>query len=33
MSASYMMFGVLMQRQLGPVSVFLNCENLTDLPG
>jgi outer membrane receptor for ferrienterochelin and colicins len=30
MSPSYVMFGDLMQRQLGPVSVFLNAENLND---
>ena len=30
MSPSYVMFGVLLQRQLGPVSVFLNAENLND---
>lgn len=29
-SPSYLMFGVLVQRQIGPVSVFLNGENLTD---
>ena len=30
MSPSYVMFGVLLQRQLGPVSLSLNGENLTD---
>jgi outer membrane receptor for ferrienterochelin and colicins len=29
-SRSYIMFGVLIQRQIGPMRVFLNGENLTD---
>ena len=30
MSPNYVMFGFLVQRQLGAVSVFLNAENVTD---
>ncbi len=30
MSPSFLMFGVLLERQVGPVTVFLNGENLTD---
>ncbi len=30
MSPSFVMFGVLLERQAGPVTVFLNGENLTD---
>jgi len=30
MSPSFVMFGVLLERQVGPVTVFLNGENLTD---
>ena len=30
MSPSFVMFGILLERRLGPVTVFLNGENLTD---